>query len=163
MSSAMKAAIHLGPNYTENLEVFKNTNFEEIQSLFGITQKLILDHSEEILNVKPIESTAPSWTRSILSHDQVISGQKQKYVFTQTLFYALGSCQILQKQTEDGKAKWQTFKCPLLKKNCWESMENTIEFEWNIFPGLKSLQILPRIQNDLQERNSELVKIWRAN
>ena len=32
MSSTMKAAIHLGPNYTENLEVFKNTNFEEIEN-----------------------------------------------------------------------------------------------------------------------------------
>ena len=28
MSSTMKAAIHLGPNYTENVEVYKNTNFE---------------------------------------------------------------------------------------------------------------------------------------
>ena len=32
MSSAMKAAIHLKPNYLANLEVSKNTNFEEIQS-----------------------------------------------------------------------------------------------------------------------------------
>ena len=48
MSSSMKAAIHLGPNYLANLEVYKNTNFEEIQSLINITQKLILRHSEEI-------------------------------------------------------------------------------------------------------------------
>ena len=37
MSSSMKAAIHLGPNYLANLEVYKNTNFEEIQTLFNIT------------------------------------------------------------------------------------------------------------------------------
>ena len=30
MSSSMKASIHLGPKYTENLEVYKNTDFEEI-------------------------------------------------------------------------------------------------------------------------------------
>ena len=78
MSSALKADIHLGPNYTEILEVYKNTNFEEIQSLFGITQKLILYHSEEILNVKQIESTAPSWKRSTLSHDQVIKWTQKK-------------------------------------------------------------------------------------
>ena len=65
----MKAAIHLGPNYTEILEVYKNTNFEEVQNLFGITQKLVWDHPDEILNVKPIEWTAPSWTRSTLSHE----------------------------------------------------------------------------------------------
>ena len=36
MSSTMKAVIHFGPNYTDNFEAYKNTNFEEIQSLFGI-------------------------------------------------------------------------------------------------------------------------------
>ena len=72
MSSSMKAATHLWPTSTENLEVFKNTNFEEIQSLFNITQKPVLEHSEEILNVHTIESTSPSWTRSTLSHDQLI-------------------------------------------------------------------------------------------
>ena len=69
LSSAMKAPIHLGPNYSENLKVFKNTNFEEIQSVFGITQRLISEHSEEIFNVKPIESAASSWTS--WSSDQV--------------------------------------------------------------------------------------------
>ena len=64
MASSMKAAIHLGPNYLAKLEVHKNTNLEEIQSLFDITQKLILEHSEEILNVNTIDSASPSWTRS---------------------------------------------------------------------------------------------------
>ena len=60
MSSSMKAAIHLGPNYTENLEVYKNSNFEEIQNLFNITQKLVLEHSEGILNVNTIEGASPN-------------------------------------------------------------------------------------------------------
>ena len=54
MVSSMKAAIHLGPNYLVNLEVHENTNFEEIPSLFDLTQKLILE------NVNSIESTSPS-------------------------------------------------------------------------------------------------------
>ena len=56
MSSSMKAAIHLGPCHLANLEVHKNTNFEEIQSLFNITQKLVLELSEEILVVNTIDS-----------------------------------------------------------------------------------------------------------
>ena len=67
MSSSMKAAMHLGP-----LEVYKNTNFEDIQSLFNVIQKLNLEHSEEILNVKTLESSSPSWMRSVLSQDQAI-------------------------------------------------------------------------------------------
>ena len=42
MSSSMKAAIHLGPNYTETLEVHTNTNFEDIQNLFNSTPKLVI-------------------------------------------------------------------------------------------------------------------------
>ena len=68
----MKAPIHSGPNYFVNLEVYKNTNFEEIQSPFNIIQKLTLEHSQEILDVKPLESSFPAWTRSVLSHDQAI-------------------------------------------------------------------------------------------
>ena len=34
-----------------------------------------------------------------------------------------------------------------------------IEFEWNIFPGLTSIQTLQKIQNELQERNIEPVKL----
>ena len=72
----MKAAIRLGPNYNEKWEEYKNTYFEEIQILFGHTQRLISEHSEEIFNVKPVESAAPSCTRSTLSHDQVIKWTK---------------------------------------------------------------------------------------
>ena len=60
----------LDQNYTENLEEYKDTNFEENQNIFNITQKLSLEHPEEILNVNTIESASPSWTRSLLSHNQ---------------------------------------------------------------------------------------------
>ena len=76
----MKAAIHLGPNYLANLVIYKNTNFEEIQSLFNITQKLMLEHSEEMMNVHTIYSSSPSWTRSVLSHGQVIQWTNAKVI-----------------------------------------------------------------------------------
>ena len=44
---------------TENLEVYKNTNFEELKNLFDITQKLILEHQAEILNASTIDWAAP--------------------------------------------------------------------------------------------------------
>ena len=71
MSTTMKAAVHLGPQYKyiEILEVYRNTNFEEHQNLFDITQKLILDHQPEIVNVTTIDWTAPTWSTSTLTHD----------------------------------------------------------------------------------------------
>ena len=34
MSTTMKAAIRLEPNFTENVDVNRNSNFEELQNLF---------------------------------------------------------------------------------------------------------------------------------
>ena len=78
MSASMKAAIRLGPDYTENLEIYKNTNFEELQSLFDITQKLLLYKQDEILNAKMIECTSPSWTRFSLAHDRATKWSNAK-------------------------------------------------------------------------------------
>ena len=72
----MEAAIHLGPNYLANSEIYKNTKFEEIESLFNITEKLVMEHSEEILTVKCLEYSSPSWVRSALSLDQAIKWAK---------------------------------------------------------------------------------------
>ena len=42
MSTTKKALVHLGPSYNENLEVYRNTNFEELKTLFDITQEVDL-------------------------------------------------------------------------------------------------------------------------
>ena len=60
----MKAAIHLGQDFLGNSEMFKNKKYQNIENVFNITQKLILEHSEEILNVKCLEYSSPSWARS---------------------------------------------------------------------------------------------------
>ena len=63
MSSSVRAAIHLGQTYTENMAVVRNVYVEEIKNVFGITQRLVLGNSEEILNVRVIESQDPSWIK----------------------------------------------------------------------------------------------------
>ena len=42
MSTTKKASVHLGPSYNENLEVYRNVNFEEFKMLFDITQEVDL-------------------------------------------------------------------------------------------------------------------------
>ena len=59
MSTTMKADVHLGPNYKDNLEVIRNTNFEELKNLFDITPRMMLGHEAGILNVSTI-----GWTFS---------------------------------------------------------------------------------------------------
>ena len=114
MASSMKAAIHLAPNSLANLEVCKNTNFEgNSESLFNITQKLILEHSDEMLNVNTIDSASPSWTRSVVSHDQVIQWTKSKSTCLLRFRAVPGEADV-----KDRKVKWKNSKCPLLTKNC---------------------------------------------
>ena len=126
MSSSMKAAIHLGPNELANLEGYKNTNFEEIQSLFNIAQKLILEYSEEILNVRAIESPSLSWTRSVLSHDHVIQWTKAKLRVYSDSVLCLGKMYENKDASERCEGPVEEFKLSPSHKECWESMENQL-------------------------------------
>ena len=89
MTSSMKAAIHLGQDFLENSEIYKNTKFENIENVFNITQKLLKEHSEEILNVKPLDHS-PSWTRSTLFNDNVIKWAKAKVCVYADSFLCVG-------------------------------------------------------------------------
>ena len=66
MTPLMKAAIHLGQDFLENSEVYKNTKFENIFS------------KRRILNVKTLDYHSPSWTRSALFNVNVINWAKAK-------------------------------------------------------------------------------------
>ena len=134
MSSSMKAAIHLGPNYLANVEVYKNTNFEEIQSLFNITQKLILDLSEEILNVNTIESAIPSWTRSVLFHDQVIHWIKSKVRVYSDSFQYLEKLSDLSEANRRWEGQVADFQLTASHEELLGIDGEPIEFEWHIFP-----------------------------
>ena len=74
----MKAAVHLGENYNENLIAYRNTNFDALKTLFDITQKLIVDQKHEILNVSTIEWHCSPWTRFTLLHYKVLKWAKEK-------------------------------------------------------------------------------------
>ena len=78
LASLMKAAIHLVPDFLMSSEIYKNTKFEKIASVFNITRKLIKEHSEEILNVECLEHLSPSWAMSMLPNDQAIPWAKAK-------------------------------------------------------------------------------------
>ena len=120
----MKAAVYLGPDYTEHLEVYRNTNLEELQNLFDVTQSLKLHHQAEFLNVTPIDWTAPSWTRSAFTHDQVITWTKAKVRVYSDSVLCMEKCQCIQKRTMDGMLNSNNFNCPILAQNYLESMEN---------------------------------------
>ena len=81
-------------------------------------------------------------------------GRTQKYMITQILFYAW---------EDEANRRWEGQVAYFqLTTSCEELLGidgEPVEFEWSIFPGFTSLQILQRIQNVLQQRNIEPEKI----
>ena len=72
MPTTMKAAIHLGEDYNENLVAYRNTNFDALKTWFDIGQTLILNQKHEILNSSTVEWQFTPWMRSTVPHDKVI-------------------------------------------------------------------------------------------
>ena len=47
MASSIQAALHMDPSNEKSLELFKNSEFENINGLFGITRMMIEGNSEK--------------------------------------------------------------------------------------------------------------------
>ena len=133
MSTTMKAAIHHRSNFVENLEVHRNTNFEELQNLCDITRKLILDHQAEILNVTPIDWTAPSWAGSTLF------SRSSDYVDESKSTYLLRFRPILGELSDHSEAnrRWENQVEEFRQSNSYRELHGIdgepTEFEWNIY------------------------------
>ena len=70
MVSSMQAALHMDPSYTDS-------EFENIESLFNITSKMIGENSE-IMNVSSLEASSPTCERSTLLNDQAMKWAKAR-------------------------------------------------------------------------------------
>ena len=122
------------------------------------TEICVLEHSEEILTVKTIESTSPSWTRSTLSHDQVIQWTEAKgRVYSDSV-----PCLVKMSLHSEAIGRWEGQVVDFQMSAAYGELlgidGEALEFEWNIFPGFTPLQILQEFQNKLQKRNIELEK-----
>ena len=155
MLASMKAAIHMGPDCTEILEVYKNTNFEELQNLFDIHQKLVPYKQAEILNVKTIDCASPSRTRWSLAHDQAIKWFKAKVRVYSDSVFCLGKVTDLQMQIENGKVKWDNFNKLILTKNYLELMDNRFRSSGIFSHDLRHWISSEKSIKHLQEQNIE--------
>ena len=123
MSTTLKASVHLGPNYDQYLEGYRNTYFEDLKNLFATTQRVILEHAAEILNVSTTGWKVASWTRSTLMHNQVIKWAKAKvHVFPDSVL-----CLEKMQERSGTNKKWtvnsDNFNSPILTENCLGLMD----------------------------------------
>ena len=113
------------PNYKSNSEIYKNTKFEDVESVFNITQKLVRERSEEILNVKCLEYSSLSWARSVLSNDQAIKWAKARVCVYADSFLCVGQMRDTprsNRKMEQSSGRTQVvFVLPRCSGNRWRS------------------------------------------
>ena len=151
MSSSMKAAIHLVPNYLANSKIYKYRKCEEIVKVCSalFRQKWVRKHSEEILNVKCLEYSSPSWARSVLSHDQAIKWAKaQVCVYAESVL-----CVGQMKDSPEAIERWRGQVEGIRLYSPYQVAVGidgeAIEFEWKMFPGFSSLSILQEFRDQI--------------
>ena len=127
MSSSMKAAIHLGPNdnwrtwrvtRTRTSRKFRACSISHRNWYWSILKKFWM--------CVRLKVHLPHGRDQYCLMIMWSSGQEQNYVSTQIPYCVWGRCMKTKMQVKDGKVKWKNSKCPLLTKNCWESMENQL-------------------------------------
>ena len=109
MASSMKAALNLGKDFVKNSEIHLDTKFENVESVFDITQKNWYRNSLEKFW---------TWNAWDIHHRherdeywQIIrrsSGQRQEYLSTLILFYVLVRRNKVQEQQKSRKANLKT-------------------------------------------------------
>ena len=85
MASSMQAALHMDPSYEKNLELFKNSEFENIKCLFGIT-KMMIEGNSEIKNVFPADVASSLLEKPVLLEEQATRWTKARvYVYSDSV------------------------------------------------------------------------------
>ena len=147
MSSTLEASVFMGKNYSENLHSIKNTgNNLTIKQMIDISEKLIVEQSDKIYGVNTIYWEDSSWKYlSLVGDEEVISLLHTKvYVFSDSVLCHGKMNENPQSNTvSEDKLTW--FKDSSQYRTLDTIDGEPMEFEWNIFPGSTTLQLIDKV------------------
>ena len=148
MSSTLEASVFMGNNYSDNLHSVKNTGENLIlKQMFEISEKLIVEQSDEIFGVSHNSwESSPSKLLSLVNDEEVIGPSHAKvYVFSDSEL-----CLGKMNQNPTSKTVWEQqldwFKGSSQYRTLDTIDGEPMEFEWNIFPGLTTLELVREVQ-----------------
>ena len=148
MSSTLEASVYMGKNYSDNLHSLKNTGSNlTLKQMFEISEQLILEQSDEIFGASQISWESSSWKQSSLVNDEeVISLSHAKvYVFSDSVL-----CLGKMNQNPISNTVWEEQLNWFTDSSQYRTLDTVdgepMEFEWNIFPGFTTLQLVDKIQ-----------------
>ena len=127
------------------------------------SQRLTLEHEAEILNVSPFGWTGPLWTRSTLTQAQTIQWTKAKiHVYSDSVL-----CMGMMQEHSEANKRWNDQLEEIQQSDSCRELfgidGGPIEFEWNIFPRLTSLEILQMMQKRPAKSKHWTWEFWRTD
>ena len=117
--------------------------------MFDISEKLIVEQSDQIFGVSQISWINSPWKQLYLVNDEeVISLSHAKvYVFSDSGYVCLGKVN----QNPTSNTVWEEqlgwFKDSPQYRTLDTIDGDPMEFEWNIFPGFTTLQLINKVQD----------------
>ena len=157
MSSTLQASVLMGKNYSDNLRFIKNTgNNLTMKQMFDISEKLIVEQSDEIYGVKTINLEHSSWEYlSLIGDAQVISLQHTMvHVFSDSVL-----CLVKMNENPKSRYAWEDRLMWFNSVPEYRDLDTIdgepLEFEWNIFTGFTTLQLCNKVQEILSNMSTE--------
>ena len=146
MSVTMESAVFMGKNYLNNCHSIANTKDLTLKQIFDISPRMVSEQ-DEISGLETIGRENHSWKfLSLIRDERVIHRQRTKvYVFSDFVM-CLGK--IFENSQSNGA--WEKilgwFKSSTVYRNFDRIVGESMEFEWNIFPGFTTLQFCHKVQ-----------------
>ena len=122
-----ESSVHLGEHYIDNSVIYKNTNFEALKTLFGITQILILNQKHEIKHASTIEWHV-IFGGDLLCHMAKVIKLSKANSSIQTQFFVWERCTDVRFPWWSGKITFNISRSPTEKRgfgeyNSWNSCD----------------------------------------
>ena len=111
---------------------------EDSECVLNITQKLVKEHSEEILNVKCLEYSSPSWARSVLSNDQAVKWEKPKVCVYAGSVLCVG-------QMEDTPAAVEIWRREVEGLKLYSSYQDAVHWKPSYTPLVRVKRVVPTV------------------
>ena len=154
MSSTLEASVFMGKNYSDNLHSVKKQEKISLKQMFEISEKLILEQPDEIFGVSQISWESSPWKQlSLVNDEEVISlSHAVVYVFSDSVL-CLGKVNPNPTSNTAWERQLGWFKDSPQYRTLYTIDDEPMEFEWNIFPGFTTLQLVDKIQEFMNKTN----------
>ena len=148
MSSTVEASVFMGKNYSDDSHCIQNTGRNlTLKQMCEISEQLILEQSDEIFGVSQISWERSSWKQLFLVNDQEVISlfHAEVDVFSDSVL-----CLGKMNQNPTSDTVWERQLGWFKDSSQYRTLDTIdgepMEFEWNIFPGFTTLQLVQEVQ-----------------